>query len=170
MYELKLYRGVICHDNEEWWKIWRTIELLFQNWHEEIDKFWPKHSEVSKMWSLMGSFWPKCIMFELSFMTLKCDAKFEEKIACCLENDIRNMFLPEHAKDSKLGLWQDPFIQSRKCMSSKFRVELCVMTIKNNAKLEEELTLSIQDWLEEFDNFWPENSKISKICILMGCF
>ena len=28
---------------------------------------------------------------ELSFMTLKSDAKFEEKTTCGLENDIRNM-------------------------------------------------------------------------------
>ena len=30
-YELKIHRGVICHDNEEWCKIWRGIDLSFQN-------------------------------------------------------------------------------------------------------------------------------------------
>ena len=25
----------MCHDNEEWCKIWRGIDLSFQNWHEE---------------------------------------------------------------------------------------------------------------------------------------
>ena len=30
--------------------------------------------------------------------------------------------------------------------------------------------LSVQNWLEEFDKFWPEHSKFSKICTLMGCF
>ena len=40
MYELKIYRGVMCHDNEEWYKIWRGIDLLsFENWHEEFDNF-----------------------------------------------------------------------------------------------------------------------------------
>ena len=34
--------------------------------------------------------WPKNTD-ELSFMTLKGDAKFEEKLACGLENDMRNM-------------------------------------------------------------------------------
>ena len=29
--------------------------------------------------------------------------------------------------------------------------------------------LSVQNWHEEFDKFWPEHSKISKICNLMGC-
>ena len=34
--------------------------------------------------------WPKKNTEELSFMTLKSDAKFEEKLTCDLEND-RNM-------------------------------------------------------------------------------
>ena len=46
----------------------------------------------------------------------------------------------ERLKVSKLGLWWDPFVQSRKCLSSKFTEELCVMTMKNDTKIEEELT------------------------------
>ena len=37
----------------------------------------------------------------------------------------------------KLGLWWDPFIQSRKCMSLKFTGEFSVMAMKNDAKFEE---------------------------------
>ena len=62
MYELKIYRGVICHDNKEWCKIWRGIDLSVQNWHEEFDKFWPEHSKISKICTLMSCFWPKYIM------------------------------------------------------------------------------------------------------------
>ena len=43
-------------------------------------------------------------------------------------------FSPEHLKGSKLGLWWDSFIQSRKCMNLKFIGKLCVMTMKNDAK------------------------------------
>ena len=86
MHELQTYRGVISNDTEEWWKIWRGIDLSFQNWHKEFDKFWP-----------------------------------------------------EHLKVSKLELWWDPFVQSRKCMSLKFTGEFCVMTMKNDTKFEEEL-------------------------------
>ena len=32
MYVLKIYRGVLCHDNEEWYKIWRGNDLPVQNW------------------------------------------------------------------------------------------------------------------------------------------
>ena len=65
MYELKIYRGVMCHDNEEWFKIWRGIDLSVQNWREEFVKFWPEHSKISKICTLMGCFWPKYIIFEL---------------------------------------------------------------------------------------------------------
>ena len=33
----KIYREVLYHDNEEWCKIWREIDLSVQNWHEEFD-------------------------------------------------------------------------------------------------------------------------------------
>ena len=42
----------------------------------------------------MGSFrakYKKTTEELLSFMTLKSDAKFEEKLTCCLENEIRNL-------------------------------------------------------------------------------
>ena len=66
-------------------------------------------------------------------MTLKNGAKFEEKLTCRLENDMRNLakFSPEHSKVSKLELWWDSFAQSRKCMTLKF-TELCAMTMKND--------------------------------------
>ena len=53
------------HDNEEWWKNWRGIDLLVQNWHEEFDELWPEHSKISKICILMGCFWQKYILFEL---------------------------------------------------------------------------------------------------------
>ena len=38
MYELKIYRGAICHDNEKRCKTRRGIDL-FQNWDEDFDEF-----------------------------------------------------------------------------------------------------------------------------------
>ena len=97
MYELTIYRGLMCHDNEEWVKICSRIDLPFQNSHEQFDKFWPEHSNVSKMFTLMGCFWPNYIMFqlkksteELCLMALKIDVKFEGKLTCAFSNDMRN--------------------------------------------------------------------------------
>ena len=64
MYELKIYRGVLCHNNEEWYKIWRGIDLSVQNWHEEFDKFWCKHFKIRKFCTLIKFFLTK-YMFEL---------------------------------------------------------------------------------------------------------
>ena len=49
-------------------------------------------TQVSKIYTVMGCFWPKDIMFELKskeelyFVTLDCDAKFKEKLTCGLAN------------------------------------------------------------------------------------
>ena len=47
----------------------------------------------------------------------------------------------------------DPFVQSRKCMSLKFTEELCVMTMKNDAKFEEELTCHFKIDTRNLKNF-----------------
>ena len=60
---LKIFRA-ICYDNEEWCKVWRGTDLLFQNWHE-FGEFWPEQSKASKVCTLMGFFWPKYKMFDL---------------------------------------------------------------------------------------------------------
>ena len=62
MNELQTSKGVVSNDTEEWWKIWRGIDLLFQNWHKEFDKFWLHNTKVSKIYTLMSYFWP---IFEL---------------------------------------------------------------------------------------------------------
>ena len=84
--------------------------LLFQKW-QDFGEFWPGHSKVSKISTLIGSFCAKYITFdlkstaELSYTILKSDTKFEEKLTCGLENE----FSSEHLKVSKLGIWWDSF-------------------------------------------------------------
>ena len=162
MYELQTYRGVISNDTEEWWKIWRGIDLSFQNWHKECDEFWLENSKVSKIYILMGYFWPKYLIFELK--------KYREAIF----NDTNlwfgkwlefGKFSPEHTKSSKLGLSLNPFIQIRKCMSLKFTGELCVMTMKNDAKFEIELTCHFKIDMRNLTNFDPSTQKSQKFAL-----
>ena len=40
MFEPEKYRGVMCHNTEEWCKIWGGTDLCFEIWHEEFDEFW----------------------------------------------------------------------------------------------------------------------------------
>ena len=74
-------------------------------------------------------------------------------------------FSPEHSKVSKLGLWWDPFVQSRKCMSLKFTEELCVMTMKNDAKFDKELTCYSQIDMRNLTNFDPSTWKSTKFAL-----
>ena len=53
---------------------------------------------------------------------------------------IWQIFTKTRLKVKKFGLLLDPCIQSRKCMSSKFTEDLCVMTMKNDAKFEQKFT------------------------------
>ena len=54
IYEVKIYRGVMFHDNEEWCKNWKGIDLPVQNCHEEFGEFWHEHSKILKICTLMG--------------------------------------------------------------------------------------------------------------------
>ena len=49
MFDLKIYRGVIFHDTEEWCEIWRKTDLWFGKWHEEFCKFSPEQLKFSKL-------------------------------------------------------------------------------------------------------------------------
>ena len=74
-------------------------------------------------------------------------------------------FSPEHSKVSKVGLWWGPFLQSRKCTSLNHTEELCVMTMKNDAKFEKELTSRVKNRHEDFDKFWLEHSKVQNFAL-----
>ena len=96
-------------------------------------------------------------------MTLKSYANFEEKLTSGLKKDEKfGKFSPGHLKVSKLELWWDPFVQSRKGMTLKFTEELCVMTMKNDTKIEEELTCRFKTDMRNFTNFDMSNQKSEK--------
>ena len=97
-------------------------------------------------------------------MTLESDWKFVKKPDLWFGkwDEEFGRFSPERTKVSDLGLLLGPFIQSTKCMSLKFTTDLCY----NNdewCKIWKGIDLSVQNWHEEYNKFWPEHSKISKI-------
>ena len=77
-------------------------------------------------------------------MAQKIDAKFAGKLTCAFKNNMNNLANFHHRtfESLKIGAWgrDTLFIQNRTCMSLKFTGELRVMTMKNDAKFEEELT------------------------------
>ena len=95
----------------------------------------------------MGSFWGNYVLFELKKYRGVIFDDIEEWYKIWRKTNMWfgkwqefGKFSPEHSKESKLGLWWDPFVKSWKCMTLKFTEELCVMTMKNDTKIEEELT------------------------------
>ena len=122
-----------------------------------------------KCFVLIGSLWPKYILFELQkykgviFHDTDELCKFWRKTDQWFEkrHEKFGKFSPEHLKVSKLEHWWDPFVQRRKGVTLKFTEELCVMTMRNNAKFEEELSFHFQNWHEEFNELWLEQSKIA---------
>ena len=117
-FDLKKYRGIVFHDTEEWYKIWRKTDLWFGKWHEEYGKF-----------------------------------------------------SPEQFKVSKLGYWCDSLIQSRKSMSEVPQRSYVLWQWRMMQNLKRNLLFeSFRNWHEEFDEFWPEHLKVSKIFILMCSF
>ena len=143
--------------------------MSFQDWHKEFDKFWPEHSKVSKIFTLMGSFWAKYMLFELkkvqrSYLSWNWkDMQILKKNWLVVWKILEKIgkYSPEHLEVSKLKLRLDYFFQSRKGMTLKFTGELYVMTMKNNAKFEEKLTCHFKIDMRNLANeFWLEHSKI----------
>ena len=59
MYDLKIYRGVIFHDTEEWYKNWSKNWLVIWKMTWGIWQIFTRARESVKIWTLMGSFCPK---------------------------------------------------------------------------------------------------------------
>ena len=66
MFESKKYRGVMCHNTEEWWKIWGGTDLCFEKWHEEFGEcrlILMRAVATLKICTLMGLFCSKYVKF-----------------------------------------------------------------------------------------------------------
>ena len=89
-----------------------------------------------------------------SFLSWHWNCKFWRKSDLWFEKRLEKFdkFSPDHLKESKLGFWCDPFVQSRKGMTLKFTEKFYVMAMKNNAKLEEELTCHFKTDLKNLTN------------------
>ena len=110
--------------------------------------------------------WPKYILVELqnnSVHDIEKLCTFWRKTDLWFEKRQFGKFSPEHLKVSKLRLWWDHFVQSRKVVTLKFTEELCVMTMKNNAKFEEELTFHFKTDMRNLTNFDSSTQKSKKL-------
>ena len=66
----------------------------------------------------------------------------------------------------KIGTFIGSFYPKyRKCISLKFTEELCVMTMKNDAKFEEELTCQFKIDIRNLINFEPSTRESQKFVL-----
>ena len=98
-------------------------------------------------------------------MTLECDAKFKEKLTQNhkKKHEEFGKVSPEHPKFSKLGLSLDE--QSRERMSLKLTGALCIMTLKNDAQFEIELTCQFKIDMKNLTNFDLSTRKSQKFAL-----
>ena len=108
--------------------------------------------------------WAKKNTEELLLIALQIDAKFERKMTCTFENDMKNLanFHQSTFENLKFGTFIGSFYPSRKCMSLKVTEELCVTRMKNSAKFEEDLTYQFKIDMRNLANFDPSTWKFQK--------
>ena len=105
--------------------------------------------------------WPKKNPEELSFMMLKCHAKFEENLTWGLESDMRNL------ADFHQNTWNCQNWNFDEMVLSK---ELCVMTLKIDEKFEEELTCCFKIDIRNLTNFDSSTRKSRKFALSWAAF
>ena len=160
----------MCHDNEEWCKIWRGIDLSFQNCHVEFDKLWLEHLEVSKMFTLMCSFWAEYILFELKkyrgviFHNTKGWYKIWRGIDLSFQNwqEEFDIVWLEHLEVSKIFPLMGSFWAKYILFEPKKYRGVVLHDIEEWCKIWSGINLSFENWHEEFDKFWPDHLKVSK--------
>ena len=148
---------------------WTVMQSMRKNRFvvSKITRIWWILIQVSKICILIGPFRAKYITLDpkkyrgVIFHDTKESCKIWRKTDLWFGkwNVEFSKFLSEHLKESKLVLSQDLFVRSRKCMSLKFTGELCVMTMKNDAKFEVELTCQFKVDMMNLTNFDPNTEK-----------
>ena len=120
---------------------WRMMQILKRNWLVVLKLTWVIWQILTQaLNSLKNLHFNRLLLTkvynvwakkksteELFFLTLKSNKKVWKKIDMRFgkwHEEFRK-FSREHSKVSKLGLWWDPLIPSRKCVSLKFTEELC---------------------------------------------
>ena len=148
--------------------MWRKTDLLFQKW-QKFGEIWPEHSKVSKTCTFICSYCAKYLMFDLKmyrgvfFHGTKGDTKFEEKLTCGLENDMRNMANFHRSTWKSQNSDFDEILQSKVQKVWAPTGELCIIAMKNDTKFEEELTCYFKTDMRNLTNFDSSTWKSKKI-------
>ena len=156
-------------DTEEWCKIWKKTKLLFWKW-QEFGEFWSELWRVSKTCTLIGPFCAKYMFVlkvteELSSMILKSHAKFDEKLTCGLENDMNLAHFHQNIWTCQNCYFHGILLSEVENTRANNLQRLCVMTLKNDKKSEEELTCCSKTDMRKLTNFNSNTQKSEKLAL-----
>ena len=92
MYELKIFRGAICHDNEKRRKTGRGLAVSKLRWVlsgalENLKNLHFNGLHLTKVYNV----WAKQSIEELCLMALKIDASLDRKLTCAFRNVMKNL-------------------------------------------------------------------------------
>ena len=103
-------------------------------------------------------------------MTLKSDAKFEEKLTLDSKNDMMNLVNFNASSGKSENLHFGVILLLKVYYVSVKKVQrICVITLKNDAKFEEELTWALKNDMRNLMNFTGTLNNL-KICTLIDFF
>ena len=97
-------------------------------------------------------------------MAFNIDTKFEEKMTCASKNVMRNLEIFNRALESL----QNGTLMASFCLKLKMyelKINRRVMCLKNDAKIEEELTCQFKINMRNLTNFDPSTQKSHKFAL-----
>ena len=167
----KVQRSYLLWNWKEY-KIWRGMDLSFQNSHKKFDKFWPEYSKVLQIFTLLGSLWVKYIFLELKKYRGVIFHKTEEGYKVwrgfdllfqVWHKDLTNFDL----SSKSLKIFYFNGILSTKvyiAWAKKSAEELSFKKLKKDTKYGEESTCPLKIGIRNLTNFDPSTRK-SKKCV-----
>ena len=162
----------------QWCKFWRGIYLSIQNWYEELDKFWPVHTKISKLWTLMSYFWPKHKTLELrttqrSYFWLHWRMQNLERTWLVNSKLIWRIWqiLTRALKNLKNLNFNEQFLTKvYNAWTKKSTEELCLIALKINAKFEGRLTCTFWNDIKNLTNFHQSTFESLQFGTFIGSF
>ena len=132
--------------------------------------------KILKHFTLIGSFCTKYITFDLKKSRGVIFHDTEEWWQISRKTDLwfgkwhekYGKFSPKHLKNFNIGTLIGSFHPKYKIYEFKiYRGVMCHYS-EELCNIWRGMDLSLQNWHEKFDEFWPKHSKVSKTCTLMG--
>ena len=101
-------------------------------------------------------------------MTLKGDAKFKGKLTPGLKNDINDLIFVPAVGSLKICFLMGSFYPNHIKIYMKKKEKLCLITLKNDAKFEEKLTLGSKNNMRNLVNFNASSENLNFDVLLLS--